>query len=117
MGMFKPSNILQDQAISYASMVCDYFPLKQEAHCCQLVVGGNKLPYASDSVAPAANLIESKILSNSIVSTMGAKFMTIDISNFFLSSRMQHPEYMKIHQDDIPQDILDKYKAHLFMDC
>lgn len=29
---------------------------------------------------------------------------------------MQHPEYMKIHQADIPQDILDRYKAPKFMD-
>ena len=80
------------------------------------MVGGDKLPYASDSAAPAVNLIESKILFNSVISTPGAKFMTIDISKFFLSSHMQHPEYIKIHQADIPQDILDKYKASLFMD-
>ena len=111
MTMVHPSTISQDQAITYASMVCDYRPLKIEAHRCRLVVGGDKLPYASDSAALAANLIESKILFNSVVSTKGAKFMTIDISNFSLSSHMQHPEYMKIHQDDIPQDILDQYKA------
>ena len=80
------------------------------------MVGGDKLPYASDSAAPAANLIESKILFNSVISTKCAKFMTIDIGNFFLSSHMQNPEYMKIHQDDIPQDILEQYQAVQFMD-
>ena len=80
------------------------------------MVGGDKLPYASDSAAPAANLIESKIVFNSVISTKGAKFMTIDISNFFLSSHMQYPEYMKIHQDDIPQDILEQYQAVQFID-
>ena len=47
---------------------------------------------------------------------MGAKFIIVDISNLFLSSHMQDPEYMKIHQDDIPQDILDQYKASQYMD-
>ena len=83
MSMIKPAAIPRDQAITYASMVCDYGPLKHEAYRCRLVVGGDKLPYASDSAAPAANLIESKILFNSVISTKGAKFMTIDISNFF----------------------------------
>ena len=117
MEMIKPSDISNNRTITYASMVCGYRPLKQEAHHCRLVVGGDKLPYASNSAAPAANLIESKILFNSVISTKGAKFMTIDIRNFFLSSHMQHPEYMKIHQDDILQDILDQYKADQFMDC
>ena len=47
---------------------------------------------------------------------MGAKFMTIDIRNFLLSSHTPHPEFMKIHQDEILQDILDQFKAHLFID-
>ncbi len=29
---------------------------------------------------------------------------------------MQDHKYMKIHQDDIPQDILDQYKASQYMD-
>ena len=50
MEMIKPSDISNNRAITYASMVCDYRPLKQEAHRCRLVVGGDKLPYASDSL-------------------------------------------------------------------
>ena len=97
-------------------MVCDNCFLKQEAHHCHLVVGGDKLLYASDSTVPVTNLIESKILFNSVVLTKGAKSMTIDINNFFLSFHIQHPEYMKIQLDDFPQDILDQYKAHQIMD-
>ncbi len=79
MEMIWPSDILQEQVITYASTVCDDFPHKQETHRYCLVVGGDKLPYASDSAVLAANLIESMILFNSIVSILGAKFMTIDI--------------------------------------
>ena len=116
MEMIHPTDIPKEKAITYASMVCDVRPLRQEQYRCCLVVGGDKQPYASDSTAPAANLIEFKILFNSVISTKGAKFMIIDISNFFLSSKMNNPEYMKIHQDDIPQDILHQYKAHQFQD-
>ena len=92
-------------------MVYDYRLLKAEKYRCRLVVGGNKLPYTEDSAAPAANLLETKLLLNSTISQKTAKFMTIDISNFFLSSTMPNPEFMKIHQDDIPADILKQYKA------
>ena len=81
-----------------------------------MVVGGDKLPYEQDSAAPAANLLETKILLNSTISQPGARFMTVDISNFFLSSTMEEPEFMRIHKDDIPQNILTQYEAHLYMD-
>ena len=81
-----------------------------------MVVGGDKLPYEQDSAAPAANLLETKILLNSTISQPGARFMTVDISNFFLSSTMEELEFMRIHKDDIPQDILRQYEAHLYMD-
>ena len=42
--------------------------------------------------------------------------MTIDISNFFLLSEMTNPEFMKIHKDDIPNDIFNKYDSTKFLD-
>ena len=42
-------------------MIFYYYPLKQEAHRSWLVVGSDKLPYASDSTSMVTNLIESKI--------------------------------------------------------
>ena len=42
--------------------------------------------------------------------------MTIDISNFFLSSEMSNPEFMKIHKNDIPNDIHNRYDSTKFMD-
>ena len=48
-------------------------------------LGGDKLEYIYDTAAPAANLLETKILLNSVISDShkGAKFMTIDIKDFF----------------------------------
>ena len=97
-------------------MVCDFRPLKEEKYRCRLVVGGDKLPYTKDSAAPAANLLETKLLINSTISQPTAHFMSIDISNIFLSSTMPQPEFMKIHKDDIPTDILTKYEAITMMD-
>ncbi len=116
MVMVAPGDIPHSKKITYASMVCNYRPLKSEPHRCRLVVGGDKLTYDKDSAAPAANLLESKILFNSTISRPSARFMTIDISNFFLSLHMDEPEFMCIHRDDIPEDILQQYEAHRYMD-
>lgn len=97
MQMIHPAKIPTTKKITYATMVCDYRPLKSEKHRCRLVVGGDKLPYTADAAAPAANLLETKLLLNSTISQPTARFMSIDISNFFLSSTIPEPEFMKIH--------------------
>ena len=76
------NNILQTKAITYGNMVCDYCQLKVEPNRCRLVVGGDKLTHKNETAAPAANLIETKIMLNSVISTKGAKFLTIDIKDF-----------------------------------
>ncbi len=82
MEMIAPRDIPCSKKITYASMVCDYRPLKSEPHRCRLVVGGDNLPYDNDSAAPATNLLETKILLNSTINQLSAQFMTIVISNF-----------------------------------
>ena len=61
----KLQDIPSGKAITYATTVCDYRPLKKETHRSRLVVGGDKLPYAHDVAAPATSLLEAKILFNS----------------------------------------------------
>ena len=85
--------------ITYANMVCDYRPLKTEKYRVRLTVGGDRLDYPNDASSPAASMIDAKLLINSTISdsTKGAKFMTIDIKDFFLQSSLPQPEYMRIH--------------------
>jgi hypothetical protein len=39
----------------------------------------------------------------------GAKFCTFDISNFYLCTPLDRPEYIKIKLSGIPQQFIDKY--------
>ena len=48
--------------VTYASYVCNYRPLKEEQYRVRVTVGSDKLTYNEDSGAPAANLLETKIL-------------------------------------------------------
>ncbi len=76
------SAIPANRKVTYANPVCDYRPLKDEPYRVRLVVVGNRLNYDADTGAPTANLLDVKILLNSIISTPGARFATIDIKDF-----------------------------------
>ena len=90
--------------VKYTNCACDYRPLKTEKHRLRLVVGGYKLDFDGDAGAPAASLIEIKLLHNSVISGFkdGARFMSCNLKDFFLATPMLIPEYMKINNKYIP---------------
>ena len=58
------------------------------------VVGGDQIRYAGETFTPNADITTSQVLFNSVISTPGAKFMTININDFYLSTDMPEFEYM-----------------------
>ncbi len=48
----------------------------------RLVTGGDRVHYPGNAGTPTADLLTVKLLINSIISTEGAKFMTMDIKDF-----------------------------------
>ena len=46
---------------------------------------------------------------NSILSRKDAKFVTFDISDFYLETPLDRPEYFSIKFSDIPQYFVDEY--------
>ena len=111
MEFIHPHEVPQNKKVTYASFVLDYRPLKSEPWRVRMVVGGNKLPFEDDPGSPAASLLETKILINSIISEahLGAKFMSLDLKDYFLMSTMENPEYMKIYKRNFPPDIIKFY--------
>ena len=59
-----------------------------------------------------ADMLVAKILFNSVISTKGARFMTIDISNLYLMNPHTGPEYISIHIREIPDQIIAEYKLN-----
>ncbi len=39
----------------------------------------------------------------------GARFMTVDISNFYLNLPLARPEYIRIKISNIPEEIINEY--------
>ncbi len=62
--------------------------------------------------APTVGMLTVKVLLNSVISTPGAKFMTIDIKNFYLCTPMERPEFMRLKLADMPDDVVTHYQLH-----
>jgi hypothetical protein len=57
-------------------------------------------------------MLVAKILFNSVISTRGTRFMTMDVSKFYLMTPLKRPEYIQVKLSDLPQEIIDEYKLH-----
>ena len=55
-----------------------------------------------------------KLLLNSVVSSIGEKFMTADVIIFYLNTPMNEPEYMNIPVRLIPDEIKVEYNVSKF---
>jgi hypothetical protein len=75
----------------------------------RLVAGGNRVHYPGDAGTPTADLLTIKLLLNSIISTPNAKFMTMDIKDFYLNTPMARYEYMQLRITDMPEDVIAHY--------
>eukprot|EP00957_Ditylum_brightwellii_P191382 14571247-Ditylum_brightwellii.AAC.2 len=75
-------NIPKDQTITYASIVVDFCPQKQDPYHVHLTIGGILIKYPGDVSTTTADLITSKLLWNSVLSTPNTKYVCVDIKNF-----------------------------------
>jgi hypothetical protein len=97
--------------ITYGSFVCNVRPEKvEEPNRTRFTVGGNKINYPGEVATPTAEMLVAKILFNSVISTPNAKFMTIDISNFYLNTPLKRPEYLRVRLADLPEEIVKEYR-------
>ena len=76
----------------------------------RLVAGGDRVHCPGDAGTPTADLLTIKLLFNSIISTPNAKFMTMDIKDFYLNTPMARYEYMRLRLTDMPKDVIAHYK-------
>ena len=95
--------------VTYGQFVCTVRPEKAEKNRTRFTVGGDRINYPGEVATPTADMLVAKMLFNSVVSTKGAKFMTLDISNFYLMTPLKRPEYIRIKLADIPQEVIDEY--------
>ncbi len=78
----------------------------------RLVAGGDRVHNPFDAGTPTANLLTVKLLINSMISTPGARFFTMDIKNFYLCTPMTRYEYMQLKLSNMLDDVIAHYHLH-----
>jgi hypothetical protein len=72
-------NIPTDRTVSYACIVIDHHPQKEDPNHVRITVGDNLIDYPFELTTRTADMVSSKILWNSVISTKGARFAGADI--------------------------------------
>ena len=65
-----------------------------------------------DVSTQTCDLPKIEMLWNSVLSTPGAKFFTLDLTNFYLGSTMACSQYMRLPIKTTPKEIIDKYNLN-----
>ena len=74
-------------------MQCTPLERIEEPNRTKFVAGGDRINCPGDVAMPTADMLVAKILFNSIISTQGARFMTLNISIFYVMTPLKQPEY------------------------
>ena len=82
----------------------------------RITVGVDNISYEGHTATQCASLTTTKILLNSVVSTILAMFMCADIHDFYYSTPMVDFEYMKIPLIMFLHKILQQYNLHILVE-
>jgi hypothetical protein len=118
------ANIPKDRTVTYARVVVDYRPQKEDPNRVRITAGGNLIQYPGELTTRTADLTTAKILWNSVVSTEDAKYMCVDIKNFYLGTPLDRYEYMRIPLTLFPEHIIEQYNlrdkakdGYVYLEC
>jgi len=105
-------NIPWDCVVTYVRLFVDYRPQKEDPNRVRMTAGGNLISYLGELTTRTANGATAKILWNSVISTTGARYMCIDIKNFYLGTPLDHFGYTRIPIALFPQLTIDEYNLN-----
>ena len=103
--------------IAFSKVVCTFLPDKADPNRTCITIAGQNIKYPGDVGTKTASLGLVKLLLNSVLSHQGAKFVTLDIRNYYLQTPLDRPEYVRIKLSDIPQDFVDEYNLQDFFNA
>jgi hypothetical protein len=79
-------NIPTDRTVTYARIIIDHHPQKEDPNCVRITVDGNLIDYPYELTKRTANMVSSKIIWNIVIGTKGARFAGADIKNMYLET-------------------------------
>jgi hypothetical protein len=101
-------SIPKGKEITYGFFVVDIRPHKPAVHRVSLTVTRG-IHYPGGVSTRSADLTTSKCLWNSTIFTAGAKYMCLDVNNFYLGTPMEYFEYKITPIKLNPQEISAEY--------
>ena len=96
--------------VTYRQFVYMIRPEKAEQNRTRFTVGEDRINYSGEVATPTAEMLVAKLLFNSVVSTPGAKVAMMDVSNFYLMTRLKQPDFICVNLRGIPDKIIKEYK-------
>jgi hypothetical protein len=81
---------------TYANIIVNYCPPKDDRYQICITAGGNLINYLGELMTCTADIMTSKLHWNSVLSTQQAKYICLDLKNFYLSAPLNRYEYMHI---------------------
>ena len=103
------AKVPKGKRVTYARIVCTIRPQKAETYRVRLTTGSNLVSHNGIMSTPTAAITTIKAHWNSVISSPGSKYATIDIKDFYLNSKLKDYEYMKIHKSLLPQEFINLY--------
>jgi hypothetical protein len=75
-------NIPKDRTVTYGRILINYKPQKYDPNHVCIMVGGNLIKHPFELTTRNDDIISSKIIWNSVLSTPQAKYICIDIKTY-----------------------------------
>jgi hypothetical protein len=105
-------HILKDQTVTYAHVVINHRPQKEDPNRIRITVSENLINYPFKLTMRTTNIISSKLLWNSTISMPRARFAGADIKNTYLETPLNCFEYMTIPISLFPTNSIDHYQLN-----
>jgi hypothetical protein len=103
-------NIPSNRTVTYAQILINHCPQKEDPNRVRITVGGNLINYLFELTTCTADMVSSKILWNSVISTKDVRFAGTNIKNMYLKTTLDQFEYMKIPIALLPNNIIEHYQ-------
>ena len=105
----RKEDIPKDVKVTYARYTAAYRPEKADPYRTRITAGGDLLIYIGNTTTHTATSETIKIHWNSVISSPGYRYCTMDCSNMYLESFLPTPQYVRFLKSLIPPGFFEAY--------
>ena len=103
------SKIPQGKKVVYLNIVVDIRDHKTVKERVHIVVGGDQSDFKGETITCTVDVTTVKMHLQIVLSTVGGKYMGLDLKYFYLATPMEEYKYARIKAEYIPKETMDKY--------